>query len=123
MVKESPDPRWPGQIEMPTYMSFPQLFKWETAMNEAKKVTVAQKTSDTVTTSDFYLKLLKDPARLDVLGFSWSEYPRTREKRRDAGDLGRFGDHFLLPSFFAGGGSFFAGGASSLEFCAGCWDI
>ncbi len=58
MVKESPDPRWPGQIEMPTYMSFPQLFKWETAMNEAKKVTVAQKTSDTVTTSDFYLKLL-----------------------------------------------------------------
>ena len=58
MVKDSPDPRWPGHIELPAYLTFPMLFLWETAMNEAKKVTVASKGVDAVTTSDFYLKLL-----------------------------------------------------------------
>ncbi len=58
MIKESPDSRWPGTLVMPDFMTFPALFRWEQAMNEAKKVTVSNKDSADVTTADFYLKLL-----------------------------------------------------------------
>jgi hypothetical protein len=57
-IKESPDTRWPGTVLLAEYMNFKDLLKWETAMNEAKKVTVAQKDAENITTADFYLKLL-----------------------------------------------------------------
>ncbi len=58
MIKESPESRWPGTIVLSEYLTFPQLFRWETAMNEAKKVSVLQQAADSITTADFYLKLL-----------------------------------------------------------------
>ncbi len=58
MIKESPDNRWPGSLLLPDYMTFPQLFRWETAMNAARKVAVDATPTEERVTSDFYLKLL-----------------------------------------------------------------
>lgn len=60
VTKESTDKRWPGNVVMPDFMSFPMLAKWQKAMNEARKITVAQQIADkdTISTADFYLSIL-----------------------------------------------------------------
>ena len=57
ITKTSPDSRWAGSVVFPDYLTFPSLFKWETAMNEAKKISL-DKDTDNLNTSAFYLKLL-----------------------------------------------------------------
>jgi hypothetical protein len=52
---DSTDPRWPGYIVLPEYMTYPVLARWETALDRAKTVSEldAQKSS-----SGFFMELL-----------------------------------------------------------------
>ena len=53
MQKESKDPRWPGYVVLPSYMSFPMLGQWEKGMADAKMA------GEGDVTSEFFHKLLK----------------------------------------------------------------
>lgn len=55
MKKESPDPRWPGYIILPEYMTYSVLAKWETALDKAKTVSELETTRNS---SGFFLELL-----------------------------------------------------------------
>lgn len=53
--KESNDPRWPGYVVIPDYLSYPQLNRWEIALDKAKTVSELETAKSS---SGFFMELL-----------------------------------------------------------------